>query len=341
MVDRQPISWTSLALALVLGLLAPACQSTMSVEEVRQAYAAMTHIPLAPPPRTITDIKDLTGLIDTGQQSDALRIADSSIPETGDPDDLGARYHLRGKAARRIGRFAQAVADFTRAAEYVKPGSRVRVIGTGPWSSADAGLSIQRDLAETLATSGSFWQALAQYERAILYSRRTGPGYQLELLGGLVQLYAAVGDLKAAERTLGELRLLRSESHRWGYPALTSGFAWEASVLRAEGAVLDIRGRFTEAERRWRRSIAMLEGFPYSSWLEDRLDGDALRLAHCLLRQGRLLEAETEVRRVLYARPRRSDLIGHDSVAAVTLLAKVLRAQGRYSERRHCSPEWP
>jgi len=56
MVDRRPISWTSLALALVLSLLALACQSTMSVKEVRQASAAMTHTPLAPPPRTITDI---------------------------------------------------------------------------------------------------------------------------------------------------------------------------------------------------------------------------------------------------------------------------------------------
>jgi hypothetical protein len=37
MVDRRPISWTSLALALILSLLALACQSTMSVEEVRQA----------------------------------------------------------------------------------------------------------------------------------------------------------------------------------------------------------------------------------------------------------------------------------------------------------------
>src|SRR4029453_4660859 len=33
------ISWTRLALTLVLGLLAPACQSTMSVEETSQAPA--------------------------------------------------------------------------------------------------------------------------------------------------------------------------------------------------------------------------------------------------------------------------------------------------------------
>src|SRR5215831_6440442 len=111
-----------IVMLLVLGSVA--CQTatpTMS-DEAREAPVSFGEPGFTPLPRTI---KDLTGLIDTGLQSNARRIADSSIPETGDPDDLGNRYRLRGIAARRIGRFAQAVADFTRAAAYIKPGSEV------------------------------------------------------------------------------------------------------------------------------------------------------------------------------------------------------------------------
>jgi CHAT domain-containing protein len=321
-----------IVILLVLGSVA--CQTatpTMSLDEAREAPASFGGPRFTPPPRTI---KDLTGLVDTGLQSNAHRIADSSMPETGDPDDLGNRYRLRGIAARRIGRFAQAVADLTRAAAYVKPGSEVMMSGAFGPGPMDLGLGIQRELAETMATSGNFWQALAQYERAIQYARnvRRNSGVQFELLSGLVQVYAAGGDLKAAERTLGELRLLNSRSNRWVAGPYRS--VWDASVLRAEGAVLHMRGRFTEAEDRWRRSIATFDGIPYdfSDRIDDRRDADTLRLAHCLLRQGRLLEAEGEVRRVLYWRPRRGGLFGHDSVAAVTLLARVLREQGRYAE---------
>src|SRR5215475_3592922 len=108
---------------ILVGLGSVACQTaspTMSLDEARAVTTSFGVPVFTPPPRTIND---LTGLIDTGLQSNALRIADSVIPETGDSDDLGNRYRLRGIAARRIGRFAQAVADLTRAAEYVKPGS--------------------------------------------------------------------------------------------------------------------------------------------------------------------------------------------------------------------------
>src|SRR5262245_56272050 len=136
-----------IVILLVLGSLA--CQTatpTISLDEARKAPASFGEPGFTPPPRTI---KDLAGLIDTGQQSNARRIADSSIPETGDPDDLGNRYRLRGIAARRIGRFAQAVTDLTRAAAYVKPGSQVMMSGAFGPGPSDTGLAIQRELAET------------------------------------------------------------------------------------------------------------------------------------------------------------------------------------------------
>src|SRR5262249_30914624 len=62
------ISCISLALTLLLGLLASACQSTMSVEEARQASAAMTNAQFVPPPRTVSDI---IGILDRQRGADS------------------------------------------------------------------------------------------------------------------------------------------------------------------------------------------------------------------------------------------------------------------------------
>src|SRR2546426_7454766 len=102
MVDRRPISWTSLALALVLSVLAPACQSTMSVEEVRQASAAMTHRPLAPPPRTITDLSAILDQQPPADSQIALRDLADASPPSARVDALADFYLERGLAAGRI-----------------------------------------------------------------------------------------------------------------------------------------------------------------------------------------------------------------------------------------------
>src|SRR4030095_3879599 len=59
MVDSRtrPTSWTSLALTVVFGLLAPACQNAMSIEEAKKVSTAFSGASFVPPPRTITDIE--------------------------------------------------------------------------------------------------------------------------------------------------------------------------------------------------------------------------------------------------------------------------------------------
>src|SRR5262249_44332091 len=114
------ISWTSLALALVLSLLALACQSTMSVvEEARQASAAMTNAPFVPPPRTVSDVIGILDRQPITDSSVALRDLADASPPSARVDALADFYLERGLAAGRIGRAKQELDDLNKATEYL------------------------------------------------------------------------------------------------------------------------------------------------------------------------------------------------------------------------------
>src|SRR5262249_53816637 len=84
------------------------------------ASTAMTPAPVAPPPRTVTDI---LAILDQAPGTDtqiALRdLADASPPSAG-ADALADFYLKRGLAAGRIGRAKQELDDLNKAAEYLR-----------------------------------------------------------------------------------------------------------------------------------------------------------------------------------------------------------------------------
>src|SRR5262245_50752268 len=142
MVDQRarPSSWTSLALAIVLGLLAPACQSTMSVEQARQASAAMKDAPFAPPPRTVTDIITILDQQPAADSHIGLRdVADASPPSAGG-GALADFYLERGLAAGRIGRAKQELDDLNKATEY-----RLQTVSPVYWIYRVLALAEERD----------------------------------------------------------------------------------------------------------------------------------------------------------------------------------------------------
>ena len=330
------------AALLLLNTLVAACQSAtpgMPLEEAKKITAPVSGRAFVAPPRTISDITRL--LAPTGGASlvaaGAQREADLASPETADDVALGKFYFLRGRAARRIGRFRQAITDFTRAAEYVKPGAGVQM-AKGPWTAelgtSDLGMILLRDLAETEAASGNYRQAIVRYEHAIRSVARVPDeqGWLFLLYAGLAELFAATGDLKAAERTLEDLIRLQSSSLFW--PRLRPGHRaeFDANVASAQATVLELRGRLVEAERFWRESIAILAPFDKFQWQGALLDSRTGRLALCLLRQGRVLEAEGEARKALRSAMSRANTFSFDSATLLNALVRVLREQGRYAE---------
>jgi CHAT domain-containing protein len=314
MVDRRPISWTSLALALVLSLLAPACQSAMSIEEAKKVSATFGGAAFVPPPRTINDI---TAILDQQKRTTpevvAREQADEAPPGTTDRDTLAAFYFKRGLAAGEIGRTQQEIADLTKAAEYA-----------GPRGSPD----IYKMLSYAESHGGNFSRAV-EYRRKAIEAGQS-PSWQLLFYSNLVLGEAGRGDVKAAEAALAEASrlyyLLQSRSLP-SYPESQR----HANFLHAQAMLSEVTGKYAEAEALYRRAEALLASDPEKAggvWL-DRVRG---RLAETLTRQGRLLEAENEARKALLgALAKRGRYSAHTALVLRPLVG-VLLEQGRYRE---------
>jgi tetratricopeptide (TPR) repeat protein len=227
------ISWTRLALALVLG--APACQSAMSVEEAKKVSASFGGAAFVPPPRTINDI---TAILDQQKRTTPEVVfreqANDVPPTTTDRDTLAAFYFKRGLAAREIGRIKQEIADLTKAAEYAGPRDSPAVYSA---------------LSKAEEEGGNFSRAL-EYRRRKTIEGGLSWNWQFTFYADLVISEAGRGDVKAAEAALSEasrlyyqlLRLETRPSNRYPYFA------------KAQAALLEATGKYTEAEALWRRA---------------------------------------------------------------------------------------
>jgi CHAT domain-containing protein len=299
----------------------------------------------------------------------ARRLADEAPPsENFLGRSITRRWLLRGLAARKIGRFTQAREDLRHASEYLDLGFdidlRVEILKALAETEAASGnywraiVYYEKAIADAAKVGQPGWQA-AEVDIG---------GYQFEPLAQLAALHAATGDLKAADAVLSKLLALRRSmtarpteavamvpgpfgSRRPGDPCegcppgtLRQGanfshaarFArYEWAVSSAQATVFELRGQSTEAERLWRSAIAALG--PIQGALDNdtnvaHLDATTSRLAVCLLRQGRLVEAEVEARKAVVSIGSRSDITSFDNASLVLVLARVLREQGRYEE---------
>jgi CHAT domain-containing protein len=322
MVDpgTRPRSWTRLALTLLLGLLASACQSAMSIEEAKKVTTTFRGARFVPPPRTINDLAARLdqqarpapeAAVDERKFRTDLFFgngADAHPPNTTDGTALAAFYLKRARAAREVGRFRQEIDDLTKASAMETPISR-------NWATP-------------------FW-TLKRYTAS-------------------TELYAKLGDLKAAEAALDDFL---TASKYWFYGSMlapsTPPIQWrfEAWPVQAQAAVLDAKGESAEAEALYRKLFAVVSvsKFRESSWLDqlrspywrqvlEEKDGETwLEQLHAqfalnLLHQGRLLEAENETREALLGMLAKR---GRNSLPTAFMLGRlsaVLLEQGRYQE---------
>jgi CHAT domain-containing protein len=328
----------SLAAILVVGLSA-ACQTTtptMSLDEAKQVTAIFSEA-FVPPPRTIHDIKALLEPIGGARLPPGPMPglpAPESVTERDQRVKLGDQYHHRGLMMRRLGRLAEALEALRQASKLITPEMRVQNRRTSRMS--NWGFRMIRDLAETEAMSGDYWRARATFETALSAALNVGShGNALEIRARLVELYALTGDLQTADRTLTALVSTYYESSRWTWPDPAQRAQIEANVARAKADVLELRGLYTEAERLRRAEISAWNPFRSDdSFHRSRRDGAFARLALCLLKQGRLLEAESEARSALRLAVNHIGRTGYETLAILGILTRILREQGRYTEAR-------
>jgi CHAT domain-containing protein len=305
----RPNSSTGLALILVFGLLTAACQSAMSVEEAKQVPA---HAPIAPPPRTVTEI---IGILDRqGTDTPIAHLADASPPSSARVDALADFYVERGLAAGRIGRARQELDDLHKATEYF-----LQTVSPVEWIYRILALAEERD--------GNYFR----YLRYLGMSMR-GP-WSVWQNDQLAIGYASIGDVRAAEVFLAEAtRWYGSGPWLWSWTWITDRGFMHAL---AKAVLLDATGRHVEAEAVARKVIAWLvadrEG-ARSPWAPT-VDEVHAFLARALIRQGRLLEAESEAREAaLGALATQQGRYSPHTAWMLRSLVWVLLEQGRYRE---------
>jgi hypothetical protein len=238
------ISWTRLALALVL--VAPACKSAVSVEESRQASAAMQDEPFAPPPRTVTDIiAILNQQQGTDTQSGLRDVADASPPSAG-AGALADFYLERGLAAGRIGRARQEIDDLNKATEYL-----LQTVSPVDWNYGVLALAEER--------GGSYFRYRRYLQMSLevftLVRVKNSRGPLIWLNANLATWYASTGDVQAAEVALEKAGHPFGRHDLYVRPIEGSG---QFTFALAQAVLLDATGRHAEAEAVARKVITML-----------------------------------------------------------------------------------
>jgi CHAT domain-containing protein len=329
-----------LALALTATMIAVAsCQGdrpTVSLEEAKRITVQIERRGFAAPPRNIADI---TAVLDQQKPDPARaaanrRAADAKPPPGMNGAELSRFYFARGLAAAELGRANQRVADLRKAAQ----------LGREAKVSIDRTMQNLAIAEQQIGNGLSSLHALQEWTTEIpsaIY------GEQMLNTSQLASAYSRLGDFESASKYLrsakNQLAQAPSETRK-AWPVFAED--WTATVEAAEATILAARGQYSEAEAVERDAIAnreksvakyeemqavTLSPFPREG-LEDARDFLALNLGRILTAQGRLLEAEIEVRRVLLSLLRRRGRDAPETAGAVVALAQIIEAEGRYPE---------
>lgn len=292
-------------------------REAVSLEQAKQVTAKFEGQSFTPPPRTLEDI---TAILDQQKRSNpeavtqAKRRANQKPPKTANKNDLARFYWERGQAAGKIGREKQQISDFNMAIE---------ISGGSHWGA-------MYDLSVVYSLFGDYNLAIPLRERAIklisIEGKRIG---RLAILSGL---QARGGDLESAERSVSQANGILSEARDWNSWNRLGNF-WMARIERANAQISSFKGRYLEADNFYRTALQYSEkaindnpGHKYNGIFLDVVRSD---FAVNMARQGRLVEAEVEVRKALRASLARSGRNSTETVRTILPFAEIIAAQGR------------
>jgi CHAT domain-containing protein len=306
---------------VIVALLACAGKE-MSVEEAKKVTVSMAKETFVPPPRRIDDILailDQPGQFDPEIVTKFKAQADALPPDTDNPVTLAMFYRKRGLMAFELGRPKQALEDIRVALGYAenKEGQKVPGLNIIDYSKILTNLALAEDL------FGNFSRAI-ELEKRVLKIAPNHLAYRY-----LTRNYLQMGNLKAAEKVeKAGVHYCDEQIYR---KSGTSRVKYLDRKHMIQAISLDIRGKHAEAEP-LRRSIVKNMVHYYLKTSPVTYFNERRRLATNLIMQGRLVEAEYEVREIL----RQSMGLGgkKSSMTANHLrtFARVLLAQGRVQD---------
>jgi CHAT domain-containing protein len=294
--------------------------------------------PFVAPPRTIADI---AALLDQ-EKPDASAIAklkadaDKAPAGIAGGKALAQFYYARGNARLVLGRLNEALDDGHKALEI---GGNIDIFHLSRFRQF---LFIQ------YRVTGNPTKALEQMRA--LESEANRQGRKGALFGTYMAISEAMiqrGDLGQAETYLRRNLALLDEARSSPAPGWRTTFPryrnyWESFVENARAQLFEARGQFREAEASYRRAetlqraaikdVPTWEYPPPVAQLTAGADNLALGVARAKARQGRLIEAEVDTRRVLLSRLKEQGKYHPRTANVLMRLADTLVEQGRVAE---------
>jgi len=283
------------------------------------------------PPRTIADIATIL----EQEKPDAARVASQQAkanappPETSDQRELARFYIDRAEMRGRLGRVREGIADLNKAVELAETGKAEPLINRAR--------VLQGQL---YGWSGETKNAL----RAFLQAERRAPIHQRYNTTRWVGiLLIELGDLDQADAAMQRNRDALAAAEKkpdWASDPQRSFI--EAHVAFGNAAILEARGKFREAaaeyetaENRFRETLANISknpNPPLRSSIEQVNEWMAARAARVKAREGRLTEAEIDVRRALVGWLKLSGKYDLNTARIIRVFSMILLEQGRLAE---------
>jgi CHAT domain-containing protein len=287
------------------------------------------------PPRTIADI---TAVLDN-EKPDPATLAKLKADADGEPGkntDLAQFYYDRGNARSQLGRNMEALADGEKAL------TATQASGDGYF-----GQRIRQFITIQKLSLGDIKGALQIAQFMITDANKPGQkGYLFNAQRAAAGILVQMGDIPQAEGYMRKSIALLQEARTSGMPGWrtnypTKGRAWEGEVEGIRAIVFEARGQFREAEaayaksREWKlTSIPDMhfEHAPPESQIRAGADGDLLAVGRMKAKQGRLAEAEVDVRSALQSRLKAQGKYTPVTTQFIKGLANILVEEGRYEE---------
>ncbi len=308
--------------------VAASCLVCLTPPVVAQETAAV----FVPPPRTISDI---TSILDQQKPDPARRArmeaeADAAAPGKASRSDLAQFHFKRAQTRADLGRTPDAIADIAKAHEYasdyLEEGSRYDLL-----------------LEQLLRFTNENKRAIAVLEQMSrkLDALPKTKGRQFNINRRLTINYISLGELARAEAHVKKLQALLDESRSWPNVEIYRS-SFEANVETARGRILEARGRYAEAEAAYQRYLVLERDAmarsktwpnpPNTSGFATAIDFGATNLGRVKARQGRVAEAENEVRQALLSRLKAVGKYHADTALVVGSLTTILIEQARFRE---------
>jgi CHAT domain-containing protein len=291
------------------------------------------------PPRTIADV---TAVLDH-EKPDAARIAKAKAAADADPpknlstSQLVQFYYNRANARGLLSRNRDALADGLKAMEIGRGGIDLKQVAR-----------IRQFVGMQYQAVGDPKQAMATYQSIINNVDQPGArGTFINASRNVAQTLVSMGDViqadAVARRVAARVQEARGSPHpNWRNAYSIYGNSWESDADSVRGLIFEARGQYREAEGAYMRaeafrraSLKNLDRFdfpPPPAQVVMAADRELMSAGRVKAKQGRLNEAESDIRRALLSALKTVGKYNASIPGFILGLADILVEQGRYEE---------